>query len=478
MKNARVLIVEDDATTSMSLKYRVETLGYHVLGIVDTAQKAIDFVRCYRPDLVLMDIGLRGDVDGIAAARDIWRATGTPFVYVTAYSEEILQERTEGVEPYGFVGKPFNDRELQAAIELALYKAAVESSVRRNERFLEAMVAGSLNGAIAVDKQRKVLFMNPLSETMTGQKSGEALQHDVTSVIRVSDPETQREFEICLGIVLREGGALTVRNLSLAKHEGSTVNLETTITAVSNRKGEIEGAVISLQDTTQQQKVERELALQKQFFRQLFDESPEAIAILDRNDSIMDINRAFTELFQYSPDEARGKNIDELIVPREYSAEARILTRELHSEALVRAEALRRRKDGTHIPVSILAKPLVFSESAIGGYVVYREITDVQRRSPSSHHMMRVLEQLPIPAITINHKRNVTFANRRFLDATARNLKDVVGKEMNTLAGELAAWGNHALVLVTNEAGDWKDEVYCVRLSDVLSQWVPNAATK
>jgi PAS domain S-box-containing protein len=384
MKTARILIVENEAPHAMDLKYRVETLGHHVLGVVDTGEKAIDFTRRYRPDLILMDIGLNSGMDGIAAATEIWKKTKTPFVYITAYSEESVMSRTEAAEPYGLVGKPFHDRELQAAIEIALYKAAVESSVRRRERQLEAIIHSMRDGAIVVDRHSRITYMNPLAELLTGWKVDEALGREVASILRASATDTRQELSICLGIVLREGGGLTVSDIELLTKDDAHVIVDAAITVVSNDRGELEGAAIILQDASPRLRAQRELEMQKTFFQQLFEQSPEAIAILDRNDCFIDINPAFTKLFQYTLPEVRGKCISDVLVPPERKEEWERYSSVVHAQESVKGEAVRRRKDGSSVAVSLLAAPIILSNDSIGVYAIYREVPARESRGGAS----------------------------------------------------------------------------------------------
>ncbi len=391
MKNARILIVEDEAPHAMDLKYRVETLGYHVLGIVDTGEKAIDFVKRYRPNLILMDIGLNSAMDGIATASAIWNKTKTPFVYITAYSEESIASRMDGVEPYGLVGKPFHDRELQAAIEVALYKAAIESSVRRHERELEAILTTMRDGAITVDRHGRITSMNPIAELLTGWKASEACGREFSSVLHTARTDTKQELAICLGIVLREGGGLTVSNIELVTKDDVPVVVDAAIAVVRKEQGELEGAAILLQDASQRLRAERELEVQRSFFQQLFEQSPEAIAILDRNDRFIDVNPAFTELFQYTASELRGKFIAELLILPELATEWMNHSRAVHAKERVKTKGLRRRKDGSAVLVSILAAPIMLSNDTIGVYAIYRDASGWEHNEAGSQS--RVLPQ-------------------------------------------------------------------------------------
>jgi CheY-like chemotaxis protein len=120
MSRTRILVAEDETIVALDIKSCLEDLGYEVLGVTDRADEALKLAAAARPDLVLMDIRLKGEMDGIAAAEQIRRRWGIPIVFLTAFSEENTLQRAKAAEPLGYIIKPFDDRELQAVIAKAL----------------------------------------------------------------------------------------------------------------------------------------------------------------------------------------------------------------------------------------------------------------------------------------------------------------------------------------------------------------------
>jgi signal transduction histidine kinase len=125
---AAILIVEDEAVVALDLKMELEALGYQVAGIADTAGQALELARRHRPALVLMDIMLKGEEDGIAAAEQLRRDVGVPVVFLTSFSDVDTVRRAARTGAYGYLTKPFQPRELRAGIEVALCKAQLERS--------------------------------------------------------------------------------------------------------------------------------------------------------------------------------------------------------------------------------------------------------------------------------------------------------------------------------------------------------------
>jgi CheY-like chemotaxis protein len=120
LKVATILVAEDEAIVAMDIKTRLERFGYQVKGVVASGQDAICQAEALRPDVVLMDIMLQGDVDGISAAKWISENLSIPVVFLTAYAETTMIKRAKEVCPYGYLLKPFDERQLQIGIEMAL----------------------------------------------------------------------------------------------------------------------------------------------------------------------------------------------------------------------------------------------------------------------------------------------------------------------------------------------------------------------
>ena len=122
MDKVRVLIVEDEAIVSMGLRYELESFGYSVPAEIRSGEEAINLTSQLRPDLVLMDIGLSGEMDGIDAAAQIKEQFDIPVVYLSAQAKNATFERAKLTEPYGYLLKPVHSEQLQVAVEAAIGK--------------------------------------------------------------------------------------------------------------------------------------------------------------------------------------------------------------------------------------------------------------------------------------------------------------------------------------------------------------------
>jgi PAS domain S-box-containing protein len=139
MNTARILVVEDEYIVALDIRERLTLMGYQVLETVPGGEEALDFMARLRPDLVLMDIHLQGDRDGISTAEEIHRRFHLPVVFLTAYSEDATLARAKLAQPYGYILKPFEDRELKSTLEIALHKHAADEEIRRLNRLYDTL---------------------------------------------------------------------------------------------------------------------------------------------------------------------------------------------------------------------------------------------------------------------------------------------------------------------------------------------------
>ncbi len=140
MAKKRIMVVEDEGVTAMRIKKSMQDMGYIVAPIMISGEDAIESVEKYRPDLVLMDIVLKGEMDGIEAAEQIHSRFNIPIIYLTAHSDESMMKRIKMTEPIGYITKPFDERELRIVVEIAFYKYEMEQILKENKENLEVKV--------------------------------------------------------------------------------------------------------------------------------------------------------------------------------------------------------------------------------------------------------------------------------------------------------------------------------------------------
>ncbi|HHS12327.1 MAG TPA: response regulator [bacterium] len=161
-----ILIVEDERIVAENLREVLIQLGFRVTGIVSTSQDAVNAAGTQHPDLVLMDIKLKGEVDGIEAARQITERFQIPVIYLTAHTDVMTLEKAKTTGPFGYLVKPFHERELKSSIEVALYKHGMEMRLKESEMRYRGLFETMNQGVCTLDAQLLIQSVNPAAETI------------------------------------------------------------------------------------------------------------------------------------------------------------------------------------------------------------------------------------------------------------------------------------------------------------------------
>jgi len=185
MTKAKILIVEDELITAKAIRSALNSLGYDVLDIVTSGEEAIQKASGSQPDLILMDIKLDSEMDGIEAARQIKDRFNIPVVYLTAHADDATLERAKITDPFGYILKPFEDRELHVAIEIAFYKHKMEDTLLHAEKLkslgiITAGISHEFNNILAV-------IMGTAESLEESFKDEQELKNGLNTIIKASD---------------------------------------------------------------------------------------------------------------------------------------------------------------------------------------------------------------------------------------------------------------------------------------------------
>ncbi|HYG33219.1 MAG TPA: PAS domain S-box protein, partial [Clostridia bacterium] len=179
MNRPRILTVEDQVSVARELKTRLEQEGYEVVGHAVTGEQAVALAAQLRPDLVLMNIRLQGNLDGIEAAQQIRNGHQTPVVFLTAHSEESTLERAKKAEPYGYIVKPFNGHDLRTVVEIALHKHNLDRCLQDSAAETRAILQTASDGFLMIDAEGRFLDVNESYSQMTGYSREELLKMSI-----------------------------------------------------------------------------------------------------------------------------------------------------------------------------------------------------------------------------------------------------------------------------------------------------------
>jgi PAS domain S-box-containing protein len=261
MTSARILIVEDDRIVARDIAQQMTRAGYVVIGSTGSGEEALALVEQWpvgqRPDLVLMDVRLEGELDGIDTARRIRDMCDIPIVFLTAYANEETIRRATTAEPFGYVLKPFDDTQLRTVVEMALYKHRAERRLRESEQRYAVTLSSIGDGVVATDANGLVTFVNPAGEALSGWPRNEATGRPLPEMFRLFDEATRAPILDPTAAVLQganEGGLPT--RAMLRVRDGNDIPVECTGTPMIDDRGAHLGIVIVFRDVTHKRRAQ------------------------------------------------------------------------------------------------------------------------------------------------------------------------------------------------------------------------------
>jgi two-component system sensor histidine kinase UhpB len=210
----KILIVEDQLIIALDLELILKNLGYEVAGIVNTGEESVEFVKNSKPDLVLMDIMLSGDIDGIAAAEVIHKTLDVPIIYLTAHSDEKSLERAHLTGPYGYIVKPIQERELYTSIEIALHRFNMDRILKKSEMKYRTLFEQSLDPIFITDENAVIIDANPSMMELFGYPISEIIGHSADEFFK-----EQNEYQNIIALARTKGAVSNFECRMLTKSE-------------------------------------------------------------------------------------------------------------------------------------------------------------------------------------------------------------------------------------------------------------------
>jgi PAS domain S-box-containing protein len=240
----RILIVEDERITAEDLADILKGLGYEVSAVVSSGADAIREVERRPPDLVLMDIRIKGDMDGAETARILRERFDIPVVYLTAHADRETLERAKQSRPMGYILKPFQESELHASVEIALSKHRHDRSSLSREQHVTDVLGALTLGVISVDQTGTILMMNRSAEDLTGWSGQHATGSPLREIFRVADADTGEEADLPLDQALRLRSLVEISGGLLIATNGDRKPISGNIAPLRGPDGRPAGAVI------------------------------------------------------------------------------------------------------------------------------------------------------------------------------------------------------------------------------------------
>jgi PAS domain S-box-containing protein len=394
MAKAEILIVEDDGIVAKDIQNRLKSLGFGASTMVPSGEEAIIEVGEKAPDLVLMDIMLKGEMNGTEAAEQIRSQFNIPVVYLTAYTDEEVLNKAKVTEPFGYIIKPFEDRELNAAIEIALYKHRMEKRLKESEQWLSTTLMSIGDAVIATEKNGHVVFMNYVAELLTGWKQKEAMGRPLEDVFNIINEETRKEVENPVNKVIREGKIVGLANHTmLIAKDGTELAIDDSGSPIIDERGDIIGIVLVFRDVGEKRQAENALRESEERYSALFDRSLDCVFVNNLDGDFIDANSAALNLLGYKKEDIRSLNYALLLSEEQLSKSVKVLEEIVETGSQKELLELKlRRKDGKSVHVETKGSLIYRDGKPYAVQGIARDITDRREAERDRELLLAELE--------------------------------------------------------------------------------------
>ena len=434
----RILIVEDEAIVARDLEIQLRDLGYEPLAPVKRGEDAVRLAGELHPDLVLMDIHLAGEMGGIEAASEIRNRFAVPVVFLTAYAEQSTLERAKLAEPYGYVLKPYMEREFRIVLDMALYKHRTETALRDSEDRYRNLVDNLQAGVLLHGAEGQVLLANNRALELLGMPQEQLvsktwLDPDWNSIHEDGSPFPGAEHPVPRCIATREPVPDVTMGVFRAKTQ-DRLWLQVSAAPRLNPDGSVREVICTFNDISGRKRIELELIAGREALREssmhtqaILDNVVDAVITIGRDGLVESFNRAAIHIFGYEAREVTGRNVS-MLMPDQVRLNHDSYLRHYHETGEARVigkarEMQARRKDGNLFPVS-----LAVSRISYQGKVTYigliRDITERTRATEALEEKSRQLRSL---------SRRVLEAQETERRRVAHELHDELGQSLTAI---------------------------------------------
>jgi two-component system sensor histidine kinase/response regulator len=346
---ARILVVEDESIVALDMQSRLSAMAYDVVGIAATGEEAIDLAQRTVPDLILMDVQLQGDMDGVDAAERIHRTNDIPVIFVTAFADELTLARAKVTHAFGYILKPFQEREVQISIEMALYKHRLERDLRVSREWLNGTIHAISDGIVALDQDERIIFMNSAAEALFGVADRDARG------LGIGEFCAFMPNDMLSGLKNRPDAEERDARWMMMSTRSSRIPVELIRTTIRGSNSDNAGHVLSIRDISET----ITSVAAKTRLAAIASNSYDAILSIDPSLTILSWNLGAERSYGFTESEMIGKNVQDLAV----DGAARDRFRKAVEVVLAGGDAgtietLRRSRSGKLISVAVSLSPL------------------------------------------------------------------------------------------------------------------------
>ncbi len=429
MNGARILVVEDELIVARDIRLQLVDLGYEPVGHATRGEQAVSMAESLQPDLVLMDVQLAGTMDGIAAAEQIRSQLALPVVFLTAFGGDDSLNRAKQTDPFGYILKPFSERELHTVLEMALYRHQAEAKLRESELRLRTVFESEPECLKVIGPTGVLLEMNPAGLVMLEADSvADAVAHGLMNFVV---PEHRAAFAALHRRVM--AGARELLEFEIEGRRGTRRWLETHAAPMHDAAGRVTSMLGVTRDVTERRLTTQALRDSNERFRTLVEWTPEA-SVVHREGHIVYANPAALRLFGATAStDLVGLPITALIHPDSQPQQLeRVGCISADTTVAPIAEVRLLRLDGTDFDAEVQGTSIDY-DGVPALYTVMRDVTARKAAEAQLRKLSLAVEQSTQSILITDCDGRIEYVNQAFERITGYRDKDVLGRRPSFL---------------------------------------------
>lgn len=410
MSGFKVLLAEDESITALQIKNKLKSWDFDVVAVASSGEEAIKMALEKKPDIVILDIVLKGNLDGIDAAQEIKNVLNIPIIYLTAFADENTMDRAMSTEPKNYILKPFDDNELRFALEMSVYRNKIENQLKKTQNYLELITENMLDIVGQLDTKGVFLYVSPSIKKLLGYETSQIVGNSIFEFVHPEDLEMTLN---CFNKCLETGKPEKIRK-RVKTSTGNYKWIETMGSPISDDLNQISGAVISCRDIDDQINIEEELKSALNYSRNLIEVSLDPMVTISENGEIMDVNSATEDSTGLSREDLIGTDFSQYFTDPEKAMKGYQKT--LFYGSLKDYSLTLRHISGRTMDVSFNASVYRNRAGEVEGiFAAARNITKLKKANNalklSERHFRSLIENALDVIMVLNHQGDITYAS-------------------------------------------------------------------
>lgn len=395
---ANILLVEDEMVEAMNLKRSLQSMDYDVVALASYGEEAVEKAKALKPDLILMDIILKGSMDGIAAAKAISKLE-IPVIYITALPDDATVNRALISAPYGYLIKPFDIRKLKISIEVALYKKQMENKLKQSQdNYYQTIFENTSAATIIVEENMLISLVNIEFSALTGYPKEEIEgKMKWTEFFAQEDLLQMEEYHS----LRRINPAYAPRNyeVQLVARDGAIRYVYLTVTMLPGTRK----SMVSILDMTELRRSKKAIEESREKFKSIFENAAEAIILFDCQGVIIESNDKIEEIFGFKKEEIIGKNFMSIVsmMGMDYEETQIVFNHLISGNELKQIEWAIQNKNGKEVIFRVRPSIIRDKNSINGILLIMEDITELKNVENS---LKTSLEEKEILLREIHHR--------------------------------------------------------------------------